>query len=90
MQDLEQKVPKNPDGLMIWKALSGIFAANASGAVSFWIGSGVNESKVFVMAEIKILLRNPNVDPLAKDLLEYYLRCVENKNADMNVGFISA
>ena len=88
--DLEQQVPKNPDGLMIWKALSGIFAANASGAVSFWIGSGVDESKVFVITEIKVVLRNPNVDPLAKDLLEYYLRCVQNKNPGMNVGFISA
>lgn len=87
---MEQEVPKNPDGLMIWKALSGIFAANAYGAVSFWIGSGVDESKVFVMTEIKLLLRNPNVDPLANELLEYYLRCVQSKNPDMNARFISA
>ena len=75
---------------MIWRALSGIFAANATGKVSFWIGGGVNESKVFVVTELKVLLRNPHVDPVVKDLLEYYLRCVQNKNPDMNVGFISA
>lgn len=90
VQDLEQHVPKDPDQFMIWRALSGIFAANAQGKVSFWVGGGVNQSKVFVVTEIKVLARNPNVDPLVKDLLEYYLRCVENKNPDMNVGFISA
>lgn len=90
VNDLETQVPKNPDQFMIWRALSGIFAANATGKVSFWIGGGVNESKVFVVTELKVLLRNPNVDPLVKDLLEYYLRCVQSKNPDMNVGFISA
>ena len=90
VKDLEGRVPSNPDAFMIWRALSGLFCANASGAVSFWIGGGVNDSKVFVATEIKVLLRNPNVTPLTKDLLEYYLRCVQNKNADMNVGFISA
>ena len=76
---------------MIWRALSGIFAANAAGKVSFWVGGGVNDSKVFVVTEIKVLARNPNVDPMVNgNLLEYYLRCVQNKNPDMNVGFISA
>lgn len=88
--DLEKQVPRNPDQFMIWRVLSGIFAANATGKVSFWIGSGVDQTKVFVVTELKVLLRNPNVDPIVKDLLEYYLRCVQNKNPDMNVGFISA
>jgi hypothetical protein len=90
VQHLEQQVPKNPDQFMIWRALSGIFAANAVGKVSFWIGGGVDESKVFVATEMKVLFRNPNVDPLVKDLLEYYMRCAQNKNPAMNVGFISA
>jgi hypothetical protein len=90
VNDLEKQVPKNPDQFMIWRVLSGIFAANAVGKVSFWIGGGVNEAKVFVATEIRVLARNPNVDPVVKDLLEYYLRCAQNKNPDMNVGFISA
>ena len=90
VSDLEQQVPKQPDQFMIWRALSGIFAAHAVGEVSFWIGGGVNESKVFVVTELKVLLHNPNVDPVVKELLEYYLRCVQNINPDMNVGFIAA
>jgi hypothetical protein len=90
VNDLEKQVPPQPDQFMIWRMLSGIFAANAVGKVSFWIGGGVDDSKVFVATELKVLLRNPNVDPIAKDLLEYYLRCAQNKNADMNVGYITA
>lgn len=90
VNDVERQVPPHPDQFMIWRMLSGIFAANAVGKVSFWIGGGVDRSKVFVATELKVLLRNPHVDPIARDLLEYYLRCVQNKNPDMNVGFISA
>jgi hypothetical protein len=90
VSDLELHVPKNPDQFMIWKVLSGIFAANAVGKVSFWIGGGVDHSKVFVATELKVLMRNPNVDQVSKELMEYYLRCVQNKNADMNIGYISA
>ena len=87
---LERVVPKSPDQFMIWRALSGLFAANAVGKVSFWVGSNVDDSKVFVATEIQVLLRNPKVDPITKDLLEYYLRCVQTGRTDMNVGFISA
>ncbi len=90
VNDLELRVPKTPDQFTIWKVLSGIFAANAVGKVSFWIGGGVDASKVFVATELKVLMRNPKVDQVSKDLMEYYLRCVENKNPDMNIGFISA
>ncbi|MBZ5560957.1 MAG: hypothetical protein LAP13_00895 [Acidobacteriia bacterium] len=86
-QDVEGRVPWKPDGFVVWRALSGIFAANASGAVSFQIGSGVKaDEKVFAVTEVSVLLRNPNIDATTRDLLEYYVRCVQSKNADINVG----
>ena len=70
--------------------MSGIFAANAVGPVSFYVGSGINKKdKVFAATEIPVLLRNPNVDALTKDVLAYYQRCVQNKQQGINFGFIS-
>ena len=70
-------------------APSPFFAANAVGAVSFCIGSRVRpEEKVFAATEIPVLLRNPNVDVLTKDVLAYYLRCMQTHQADMNMGLI--
>jgi len=91
VKHLESRVPWTPDGFTLWRALSGIFAANAVGAVSFQVGSGVKaDEKVFAATEIYVLARNPNIDATTRDLLEYYLRCVKNKNADLNIGFMSA
>ncbi|HEV2493991.1 MAG TPA: hypothetical protein VG204_13075 [Terriglobia bacterium] len=90
VQDLERRVPWRPDGFTLWRALSGIFAANAVGAVSFCVASGVTKDKVFAATELGILARNPNVDALTKDVLAYYQRCLDNKQAAMNFGFISA
>ena len=90
LQDVESKVPWDPDGFKLWRVVSGIFAANATGKVSFQIGSGVKPSeKVFAATEIRALMRNPNIDPVAKDLLAYYERCAANGVPDMNVGFVS-
>jgi hypothetical protein len=91
VQDAERRVPWQPDGFAIWKALSGIFSANAVGAVSFQIASGVKaDEKVFAATEAYVLARNPNIDATTRDLLDNYLRCVKTKHADINVGFISA
>jgi|SRR5579863_385151 len=90
VQDLERRVPWRPDGFTLWRALSGIFAANAVGAVSFSVASGVTKDKVFAATELGILTRNPNVDALTKDVLAYYQRCLDSKQTAMNFGFISA
>jgi hypothetical protein len=88
-QSLDSLQPWQQNGFIAWRALSGIFAANAVGAVSFCIGSRVRpEEKVFAATEIPVLLRNPNVDVLTKDVLAYYLRCMQTHQADMNMGLI--
>jgi hypothetical protein len=85
--DVEQ--PWQPDGFIIWRALSGIFASNAVGSVSFQIGSGVGDSKVFAATEVPVLLRNPNVDAVTKDLLAYFQRCIRSRQPNVDLGFIS-
>jgi hypothetical protein len=89
VETLVDKVPWQPDGFTIWRALSGIFAANAVGAVSFQIGSGVTDQKVFATTELAVLSRNPNVDVITKDLISYYQRCVDSGNTDIGVGFLA-
>lgn len=86
-QHVERHVPWKPDGFTVWRAFSGIFAANAVGAVSFQIGSGVTPTeKVFAATELDVLLRNPKIDTTTRDLLEYYKRCVRRGEKDINVG----
>lgn len=87
VEDVEQ--PWQPDGYVVWRALSGIFASNAVGKVSFQIGSGVEASKVFAAAEVGVLLRNPNVDAVTKDLLAYFKRCIESRQSGINLGFMA-
>lgn len=88
VQSVDKIQPWKQNGFIAWRALSGIFAANASGQVSFIIGSGVaKEEKVFAATELPILLRNPNIDTQTKDILAYYDRCVKSKNAALNFGF---
>lgn len=88
-------VPWEDDGFIIWRALSGIFASQACGRVSFYIGSGISSDKhdvvhrkVFAVTELHVLARNPRVDTLTRDVLGYYLRCVENKNHALSFSFI--
>lgn len=88
VQDVEY--PWQPDGFIVWRALSGIFASNAVGSVSFQIGSGAAAaSKVFAATELNVLLRNPNVDGVTKELLAYFQRCLQTHQAEINLGFIS-
>lgn len=89
-QHVERAVPWKPDGFIVWRALSGIFAANAVGRVSFQIGRGVSqEEKVFAATELWVLLRNPKVDALTRDVLAYYQRCIQNKQTAVNFGFVT-
>lgn len=90
---LDALVPWKDNGFIVWRALSGIFAANALGSVSFCIGSGITkENKVFAATELQVMARNPNVDPITKDILAYYQRCLSAATApvDINFGYIGA
>jgi hypothetical protein len=91
VQHVERLVPWKPDGFTLWKALSGIFAANATGSVSFQIGSGVSATeKVFAATEIGVLARNPGIDAITRDLLAYFQRCIQSGQTSVNVGFWGA
>lgn len=91
VQNVESHVPWKPDGFTLWRALSGIFASNAVGTVSFQIGSGVTVSdKVFAATEVAVLMRNPKVDSTTKDLLDYFQRCIQSRESKINFGFMSA
>lgn len=89
VQSLDRLDPWTENGFVAWRALSGIFAANAVGTVSFCIGSGVDANKVFAATEIGVLARNPNVDAMTKDILGYYQSCLRTKQCSMNFGFIA-
>jgi len=81
--------PWKENGFIVWRALSGIYASNAVGAVSFAIGSGITANdKVFAATELTVLLRNPNIDPITKDILSYYQRCILTHESTINFGFI--
>jgi hypothetical protein len=90
VEAVQPLVPWRPMGFKLWEALSGIFAANATGKVSFVVGQGVTGAKVFASTEVRVLMRNPNVDPVAKDLLAFYLRCIEHKQTAINVSLLTA
>jgi hypothetical protein len=91
IQDVERRVPWKPDGFTLWRALSGIFASNAVGAVSFQIGSGITATdKVFAATELSVLARNPNIDAVTKDLLSYFGRCIQSKQVDINFGYLAS
>src|SRR5205823_6102240 len=69
-QEVERRVPQRPDAFILWRALSGIYAMNAVGKVSFQIGSGMTAmGRVFATTELGIPLRNPLVDEVSKDLM---------------------
>ncbi|MEO8344906.1 MAG: hypothetical protein ABI607_04345 [Betaproteobacteria bacterium] len=86
---LDSLHPWKDNGFIAWRALSGIFASNARGTVSFAIGSGITKSeKVFAATELPVLLRNPNLDSITRDVLGYYQRCMQNGQSAVNFGFI--
>jgi len=85
---LTVRVPPS-DQLIIWKALSGIFASNAVGTVYFSVGSGVDgQQKVFPSTEISVLRRNQKISAESRQMVEYFQRCVREKNTRMNAGFL--
>jgi hypothetical protein len=86
---LDALMPWKENGFIVWRALSGIFVANAHGTVSFYIGSKVTKNeKVFAATEIHVLMRNPNIDAVTKDMLGYYQRCIQSGQSYINAGFI--
>jgi hypothetical protein len=88
-KSLDSMLPWRENGFLVWRALSGIFASNAVGAVSFVVGFGITHvDKVFAVTEVPVLLRNPRVDATTRNLLEYYQRCIAERRADIGVGFI--
>jgi hypothetical protein len=90
-QSLDQLLPWKDNGFIGWRALSGIFASNAKGSVSFVVGSGVTrDEKVFAATEVSVLLRNPQVDEITRDLLAYYQRCLQAGRSDLCVSYVSA
>jgi hypothetical protein len=88
--NLDKIQPWDKNGYIAWRALSGIFASNASGKVSFLIGGGVSKSdnKVFAATEIHVLDRNTKIDIVTKDAIQYYLRCMKSGRAEINTGLI--
>ena len=64
-------------------------ASNAIGTVSFCVGSGITrQDKVFAATEVSVLMRNPKVDGVTKDVLNYYQRCIKTGQQAVNFGFI--
>jgi hypothetical protein len=89
-KSLDSLSPWKDNGFIAWRALSGIFAANAVGAVSFNIGSGITAvDKVFAATELPVLARNPNVDAMTKDILAYYERCIRDGKSNMNFAYLA-
>jgi hypothetical protein len=89
-KSLDSLVPWSANGFIAWRALSGIYASNAVGAVSFYVGSGITKAgKVFAATEVPVLLRNSNVDAVTKDILGYYQRCIQSGQSAVNFGFVA-
>jgi hypothetical protein len=89
VQLLEKQVPWQPDGFTIWRALSGIFAANAIGHVYLYVGSGVDtKTKVFAATEIRVLAKNQKLHPVMKRAVQHLLNCVNSRQSDINFGYL--
>jgi hypothetical protein len=89
------KTPYDDDTLIIWRALSGIYAAQAKGQVSFYVGKDVSRNKndlqnrkVFALTEVHVLARNGHLDTLTKDIVEYFQRCLCNPQESTAFSFI--
>lgn len=88
---------QDEDTLIIWRALSGIYAAQARGQVSFYVGKGVSRDKndlqnrkVFALTEVHVLERNGHLDTLTKDIVAYFQRCLRNPKESTAFSFIGA
>jgi hypothetical protein len=85
---LDNLQPWRENGFIAWRALSGIYASNAVGAVSFQVGSGIDKTKVLAATEIPVLLRNASIDPLTRNIVEYYQRCIRLGQPAVNLGLM--
>jgi hypothetical protein len=91
VQEVEKLVPKKPDQFILWRALSGIYAANAEPPISFLIGGDITTDKVFAVTELPVLLRNPKVasDADTRDILEYCQKCIRDKRTEIVVPYMA-
>ena len=90
VQDVERRIPFQPDGFILWRALSGIYARNAVGKVSFQVGSDITKAgTVLAATEVANLLRNPNVDEVSREFLFHIQDCIDTGNGLVNAGFIT-
>ena len=65
------KVPWQPDGFVIWRALSGILMQQATGRVRLLIGDApAPGEKVFYKTEMFVLDRNPHIDPWSRGAVQ--------------------
>jgi len=88
---LDNLVPWQANGFIAWRAVSGIYASNASGKVRFYVGSGIRRAtgplgeapKVLAATEVWVLIRNRNIDEASRDMVEYLARCVCTKQVDI-------
>lgn len=93
-EHVDQQVEKDGAGLaermLIWRALSGIYASNARGAVSFVLGDGVSREalKVFALTEIQVLERNPYIDSITREMIAYLKTCVLTHKPNIRIGLI--
>jgi len=93
-EHVDQQVREDGAGpaerMLVWRALSGIYASNARGAVSFLLGDGVSREalKVFALTEIHVLERNRGVDSITREMVAYLKTCVLTHKADIRIGLI--
>jgi hypothetical protein len=93
-EHVDQQVKKDGVGRaernLIWRALSGIYASNARGAVSFLLGDGVSREalKIFALTEIPVLERNPYVDSITREMIAYFKTCVLTHKPNIRIGLI--
>lgn len=82
--------PWEHTSFLAWRVVSGIMCANAVGKVSFIVGDGVRRSaKVFAATEVWVLRANPNIDPVARELVDYYIGLINSRHTDFGVSFIA-
>lgn len=86
------RMPWDDNAFIIWRALSGIYVSNAKGKVWVYVGSGITKEKVLAATELGVLARNPNLDPVSREVILYLQDCARRKpaGADINFGYLPA
>lgn len=97
LQMLDKLEPWLYNGFIAWRAVSGIYAANATGKVRFYVGYGIRREpgpkgvkeeppKVLAATEVWVLLRNKNTDPTSREMVAYLADCVRTQHWDIGVA----